>query len=286
MIASTRQKTETEKQSAKLTGSPMTDKVVNKLESNEEKSTCYYIRTNYEQKYHQNIPTVLKYLTSLFASKIIPSQLLTYKEDMDLVRAIEEQYPFRIHHTNFLFRASDHDFSAQAFHNVCDNPQLLHKLILIKSNYGNVFGACTLHSFHRSYGYFKGQTDDPKDNTFLFLNRSDNETIQRACPLIFKIKSTHKYFAVCCDAETGPAFGDGWDLHIDDKCNLKKKYKGIEKPLSVNCVKFSTFHNEEFPDVVLCGGNNKIYIQHLWWVCDDTGYVFDVEEYEVFELIH
>ena len=259
------------------------------------KISDYFIRTQYEEEYNNNVPQLIKYLTSIFSRKIFPSPLLTIKQDMNLASAIEKEYPFHIVWTNMIFRASEHNFEATAFHKVCDNPKLSHQLIIVKSNWKNIFGACTGHSFGKS------QTIDPlalgtdlkrqnmadeNDRTILFVSKSDNETIQNRIekegPLLFHIKPQQTKWAVWCGIDfAGPAFGVGFDLYIADKCNIKwdaGEYGFVYR----NSSRLSSFYNESVERVALCGGNAHLSEEDA----DANEFMFDVEEYEVFELIH
>ena len=250
-----------------------------------EKLAYCWIRCEYEQQYNVNVPQVLKRLTSFFTRKIIPSSLLTIKEDMALSKKVEQQLPLYIARARFLFRASENNFRSEAFHNVCDNNDLLHQLVVVKSNWGNVFGACTMHSFGPSVqdditafcGRIKTQNMmDANDETFLFLNRSDDEKLQQKIdddgPIIFNMNPSKSKWAVWCYDIVGPTFGDGFDLYIADKCNqiIDGEFR--------NTTKLSTFTNPDVSEVSLCGGSLKVQGGH--------SFVFSVVEYEVFELMH
>ena len=136
------------------------------------------------------------------------------------------------------------------FHEFCDN--IPGTISIIKSNSGNMFGGYTSKSW--TSGYYKYVLECLKDeNAFLFLIKSDDETVQSKCPLLFELRKGRND-AICCYHEYGPAFGGGMDICIKDKCNLKYNYWSEHSySISVN----------------LCG-NKKVY--------------FKVIDYEVFQI--
>ena len=110
--------------------------------------TFNFIRNNYETQRKQSVPMALKYLTVQFSNKIIGCKLLTIKQDMDFFKLLVTKLP-SIRKFNHLFRASDHQYSAAKFHDLCDDKE--GTLVIIKSNWGNIFGGYTLKSWKQQY---------------------------------------------------------------------------------------------------------------------------------------
>eukprot|EP01084_Bolivina_argentea_P089844 161999_1 len=80
----------------------------------------YYVRNHYESKYNRrSIPMPLKYLILNFSKYIIGSTLLTNKEDMNFVQLLLSKIS-NIKHFKLLFRASEHEYLASKFHELCD----------------------------------------------------------------------------------------------------------------------------------------------------------------------
>merc|ERR1711902_378582 len=99
----------------------------------------YFIRHEYEDKFDCDIPSGLKQLIIHFSKRMIGCNMLTFQEDIKFYNLLSA----RLGHRNFklLFRASEHGFSASAFHKFCDGygPSLT----IIESNFGNIFGGYT-----------------------------------------------------------------------------------------------------------------------------------------------
>ena len=217
--------------------------------------TFNFIRNNYEKKYKQNIPMALKYLTFKFSNMIIGSKLLTLKEDMDFFKLLLTKLP-SIRRFNHLFRASDHKYSAAKFHDFCDDKG--GTITIIKSNWGNIFGGYTSKSWTSYGGYYKDE------NAFLFVIKSNDESIESKCPLLLELKKDHIGYAIYCDANVGPIFGGGGtgDIYIGDNCN---------KSDSRSCqMSYGT------PTINICGGNKEIF---------EGTYAFQVIDYSVFQIV-
>ena len=82
----------------------------------------------------------LKQLMIQFSNRIIGCKLLTIKEDLDFFNLLLTELP-SIRRFKLFFRASDHQFSAKKFHEYCNNKGSI--MIMIQSNWGNVFGGYT-----------------------------------------------------------------------------------------------------------------------------------------------
>ena len=121
-----------------------------------------------------------------------------------------------------LFRGSDHDFSAEAFHRICDGAAP--SIVLVKADTDNVGGGYTDIPWSKPVG--KGKYV-PSEKSFLFSLYSPGRS-----PTKFDIKK--RLFAVSHHPDCGPVFGAGADLFICDECdqtgdsysNLPHSYDG------------------------------------------------------------
>ena len=103
-----------------------------------ELATWNYVRKQYESKGNKyRIPIALKYLIQRFANRIIGCRLLSIAEDLKfhklLISKLSSTAKYKL-----IFRASENGYSAQKFHENCDNKGAT--LTIIKSNWGNIFG--------------------------------------------------------------------------------------------------------------------------------------------------
>jgi len=122
-----------------------------------------------------------------------------------------------------IFRASEHNFQAAAFHDQCSGAAPSY--ILVKSDTGYVSGGFTDIPWSRPTG--KGRYV-ASENSFLFSLSSPT----RRQPRKFNIKK--KLFGVSHHPDCGPVFGAGADLFICDECdkvgdsysNLPHSYDG------------------------------------------------------------
>lgn len=108
-----------------------------------------------------------------------------------------------------LFRASSHEFSADAFHNHCDGVAPTYILILSSQDY--LSGGFSDIPWSRGKGRGRYATSE---KAFLFTLHSRNSAI----PVRFDLKK--KMFAIAHHANFGPVFGAGADLSISDQCHL------------------------------------------------------------------
>ena len=211
-----------------------------------------YIRNHYEHKYKQNVPMALKYLTLQFSNKIIGCRLLTMKQDMEFFKMLSTKLP-SIRRFNFLFRASDHKYSAAKFHKYCDNKG--GTITIITSHCGNIFGGYTSISWNSNGGWLRDE------KAFLFLIKSDDKSIQIQCPLLFELRKDDVKSAIYCKGNCGPIFGWGYDIFIDGNRN------GYTEQYSYNTPKVKN----------LCGDNRN----HKYF---SNRYLFQVMDYEVFKI--
>ena len=184
---------------------------LSKQTDNLELVISYYVRNEYEDEYdEQYVPMALKCLISKFSNKTLPSNILTLEQEFKFLKIINAKLSNPLGF-QLLFRASEHNYSAKMFHTLCDDKGAT--LTLIKSH-GNIFGGYTSKSWTSTGDDEVTCVMDP--NAFIFLVQSDDEAIQRECPLILNPKETHSECAVHhCDS-SGPYFGcdDIW-IHQD-----------------------------------------------------------------------
>ena len=173
--------------------------------------TFCFIRKQYEKKYKQNVPMALKYLTFKFSNMIIGCNMLTIAEDLELSKLLLKKLPsFKV--SEFLYRASDHNFSSREFHDVCDG--IKGTMSIIMETHGHIFGGYTTRSWNRYSRYKSDQ------HVFLFLIRS-KKAIKNKCPLLLELeKSKRNRSAIYCKGDLGPTFGD-FEIKIVDRGNVK-----------------------------------------------------------------
>ena len=187
-----------------------------------------YIKTDYEIKHKMLVPQEIKSIVMEYSSTIMDCDLLSPKEDLDflsLLRLLLSSFD-PTDFTNYsefelLFKASQHNFSANLFHKFCDNKGGL--ITIIATNHGNIFGACTSKSltYNKSPGASWlgrgkcGHTWSNDKNAFLFVIRSKGEKIKK-CPTFYMVQDAK--YAICYDEEQGPGFGYD-DIRIKDKCD-------------------------------------------------------------------
>ena len=169
-----------------------------------------FIRNNYEAKHKKNVPMALKYLTLQFSNRFVECSLLSLRQDIDFFKLLLTKLT-TIRRFQLLFRASDHNYSADKFHEYCDNKP--GTISIIKSSCGNIFGGYTSKSWTSNHGPVGDE------NAFLFLLKSDFPSIQQKCPLLLELKELHVGVAIFCDEFYGPTFGAGFDIIIRDNCN-------------------------------------------------------------------
>ena len=234
--------------------------------------TFNFIRTNYEHKYKQNVPMALKYLTLRFSNRVIGCKLLTIKQDLDFFKLLLTKLP-SVRRFNFLFRASDHKYSAKKFHEICDNKPGM--IVIIKSNWDNIFGGYTSKSWKVTDKKWGNYVTDK--NAFLFLIKSDKTSLQIKCPLLLELKKNRVDDAIFCYNKYGPAFGRGCDIRIGDDCN--KPIETGDDSQNPNYSRQFSYNNTSYPIINLCGGNITARSSI------PNEYIFQVIDYEVFQIV-
>ncbi|KAJ3131446.1 hypothetical protein HK100_006350 [Physocladia obscura] len=111
-----------------------------------------------------------------------------------------------------LFRASEHNFSGQAFHDACDGRE--NTLTLIKSCTGVTFGGFIDSAWTSHSGYVAARAD-----AFLFhIAFSTVATMPHNCGVIFeKGLCMDMAKAVYGNIDRGPVFGNGHDLKLEGR---------------------------------------------------------------------
>ena len=101
-----------------------------------------------------------------------------------------------------IFRASEHSFSAAAFHQKCDNKA--DTLTLIRTQFGKTIGAYSHYEWKSEGGWL---SDSGRRACIFSLDMMEKFVPQGADYLIYR----HKDY--------GPRFGGGADICISDGCN-------------------------------------------------------------------
>lgn len=246
-----------------------------------------YVRNNFERRTLQNVPAALKYLMLNFAKRLYNSKiLLSHAEDIKFHEFIQTQLAgkFKI---NFLFRASDHRYDTIKFHKVCDKWK--GTLTLIKCKNGGIFGGYTSQSWKpdvtkdiNGHGYKKDES------AFLFLWKSQDEHVQRQCPLTFHLDSHYEHtvnYAIYCHAKMGPTWGQCGDIVIDSWCDrdigINSSRNAWDKKKRINWSKLKSYHNKQVSLATLCGGG--VQNKDLEF---PENYMFKLRDFEVFHIAY
>ena len=102
---------------------------------------------------------------------------------------------------SLLYRATTFDDYAHNFHEKCDNQGPT--LIIIETNQGKIIGGYTEAEWCRTNEWYEEYQRD--ENAFLFNLTSKKK---------FKVKDPD--YAIRCNNNSGPIFGDGCDLYVGD----------------------------------------------------------------------
>lgn len=238
-----------------------------------------WIRNNYEEKYNEHTPVALKSVIKLYSKRCIKSQFLDIPQDIKFYNLLQNHLSKKVLKFRHIFTASQNQFSAARFHECCDTVK--NTLVIIKSEFGNVFGGFTTKPWNKE---IKTWTADSE--AFLFLITCPDEKIDDAdLPLLFKIKPDEVMYAICSMGDTGPVFGSGWDIYIADghhtrigknQTELSQGWNYIGRNWSSLC----TYENEKIAnkDISLCGGEHS----SMHYDCNYD--LFQVVDYEVFQV--
>eukprot|EP01084_Bolivina_argentea_P050441 92746_1 len=217
-----------------------------------------YIREHIEQHYKHKlyIPVAIKgELLKFLGIQFIHSKILLTNKQKDLLFEILSK---QIIHSNILtglkllYRASEHAFNAQKFHNLCDNKT--HSITVIQSDHNHIFGG------YLSVGFNSNNKFVEDNKAFLFSISNNNSKI-------FNIDEYEVEYAAKNLATSGPAFGGGFDLYICDKCNIVK-----DSYCKSNAGSYNIDNGSQF-----CGSSDN-------WE-SNIKFKFFVKDYEVFQLL-
>ena len=158
------------------------------------------------------IPEIIEIIFQFYLISI-PSEILYENEQISLYNLLFETLKKQKEYANIksidaklLYRASEHAFSADKFHECCDDKGA--NIVIIHNEYNYVFGGFTSKSWTNK----DVQIKDP--NAFPFVVRP---TIQA---FGFKESQINGEKAVWGYKDCGPCLCDIW---ISDECNTKKK---------------------------------------------------------------
>lgn len=248
----------------------------------EEFVVFYWIRSEIEKNIIIiNVPLSLKYLIQQFAQKCIASKILTIEQDLKLINVLIKKNIvgyIKYLHFKLLYRGSENNFECLKFHtcfnneNDDDNENLGGNITIFKTEYGNILVGYASKSWNKGHSY--GWIRD--DQAFLLLLQSNKHEVQSKLPMIFDIKQGHEKYALYCDYLNGPIWGRGWDIFINNHCNVKQKMG--TSFTSRNTSKLFSYYNKYVDDFQLI---NKLTIF-------GGGYKphgrFDIKEYELFSI--
>jgi hypothetical protein len=105
--------------------------------------------------------------------------------------------------SELIFRGSEHGFKAEKFHQFCDGK--FPTLVLIKSNFGKIFGGYTKCKWNSNDCWV---ADDSRTSFIFSINNTSRHNIKLP-----------KY-AIYCGKAHGPIFGKGYDIYISNNCNV------------------------------------------------------------------
>ena len=182
-----------------------------------------FIRENFDENITILIfsifPVVLTELVIDYVIIRIDSMILSEKEEKCLIHLLNDKLQSNFT-TELLYRASEHNFNSNKFHEKCDEKGST--IVIVKNTYNHVYGGYSKVSWNK-----KLQTrTDP--NAFLWCVRPKVK--------IFELKSSEKdgKQAMWNYQGYGPLYGRGNDLWITDKCN-NNNTSGYGSGQSYNC---------------------------------------------------
>ena len=172
---------------------------------------CNYTRSNYEKKYNKDhVPMALIYLMVAFSKRIIGCDLLTLKEDMEFYNSLKGKLG-TIKKFKTLYKASENDYSASKFHQICDGKGPT--ITIIKSNYGNIFGGYASKQWPTVSSYKM----DPE--CFLYLIRSSSRRKKERNKKYPRMFIQPLGLSIRSYPDQGPTFGSR-AINIVDNCNI------------------------------------------------------------------
>jgi hypothetical protein len=168
-----------------------------------------------------------------------------------------------------LFRASEHNFSAKAFHAHCDNTE--DTLTLVRTEFGRALAGYSHYTWNAVSSGSYVQDEGPQA-FLLSLDQQEKYVPQRRQQLIYCSPSYGPTFGPPIFGEPTfgpPIFRGGFDLYIADGCNANRD----------SCANFPHTYNRE-------GDKIKRNQQSYTDFCGaPSGKYFRVLEYEVFRVL-
>ena len=220
--------------------------------------STWFVRNYYElQSDAKDVPLELKQLITYFSEKMFDSKILSFKRDTDLLKLLNTTLSFKS--SSLLFRASENDYLASKFHQMCDGKAPT--ITIIKSHWGNIFGGYTCIPWSSDRGLVIDKGD-----SFIFLIHSKRPIANHDLPKIWNYKDKGQFDQeVFHSASQGPSFGGGSDIKIMNRCN------GLSSSISYI---YPYNYLDDIDRISFCGGT----------MSRQSGGFF-VDEYEVFQLV-
>ena len=110
----------------------------------------------------------------------------------------------RVQRVELLFRASEHGFSAKAFHRKCDNQEDI--LVHVRTEFGKTIGGYTHHPWKSV-------------NSGEWVNNSGRRAFLFSLDMREKFVPQGDDCLIYRHSDLGPVFGGGYDICISDGCN-------------------------------------------------------------------
>ena len=186
------------------------------MQERQNKTVYGYVRRNYNGICPNDIIKVIYsfYLLSM------DSNILTDNEQISLLNLIYDKLTktkefkrVKSIDTELLYRASENEYRAKKFHELC-NDKGATITVAHKKEGDRVFGGFTTKSWIRESDDDGEQTNDP--NAFLFVIRPNVK--------VFRLAEHYEKdgtFAICHFSNYGPVFGTGTDFWIADRCQSR-----------------------------------------------------------------
>lgn len=165
--------------------------------------------------FKENVKTflnTLSYVEPVIDEKIKSHSLISHilDDNTDRAQILEWVHESGYKKPFLLYRGSRDGFDAMSFHKFCDDysPTLL----IIKSNYGRVFGGFTDQTWN--------PTCTAKGSSFSWLFSLDEKTK-------FPIKKEYRYCAIFAKDDYGPTFGNAFDLYLASDFRSELNYSNL-----------------------------------------------------------
>ena len=211
-------------------------------------------------------PASVKDSCFAFSNSSINTKILTFDEESMLNDILTKQLKEKKVGYKLLFRASEHEYSAAKYHELCDDiPSIL---VIIQNEHKHIFGGYCSISLQEKHSrdHYKGDK-----NAFLYLLRSSNP--DASIPKIYEVKPNANGFnmAIWYSKKKGPCFGAGQEIEIVDKCDKVKQ--SYSRP-------GYGYHIDKTDEI--CGGGDT------YTNSDGNGKMWKylVLDYEVFQVIN